>query len=407
VSGTASAPVLQLHTGVPDAGFGVPKLGIQVAGIKLEAVTHEDNRITLRGRAVSGKGEIRLDGSATLSEAAGWPVNLTIKGSRFLAADIPEAKVFVSPDLAVAFGQGGLMLTGKVAVPEAAIDVKPRTEAVRPSADVVLVGQEAAPASRPPRIETRVDVVLGDKVKVQAAGFTGRLDGRVRIEQSPKGPVLGTGQIMIREGRYSTFGVELDIHDGRILFAHSPVDNPGLDINVTRKTDDGLVGVKVLGTVQSPSANLYADRPMAQADILSVLVTGKPLGLASREEGSALQGAAASLGGSAGGFLAKEIGSRLGLSDFVDISVQSSLDAQGLSRGYRTAAAGGAPAGSAQSTALFLGKYLTPRLYVQYGMGLFQNAYVFRARYELTKNWKVQTETGEYSGGDILYQWEQ
>jgi translocation and assembly module TamB len=146
---------------------------------------------------------------------------------------------------------------------------------------------------------------------------------------------------------------------------------------------------------------------MAQADILSVLVTGKPLGLASREEGSALQGAAASLGGSAGGFLAKEIGSRLGLSDFVDISVQSSLDAQGLSRGYRTAAAGGAPAGSAQSTALFLGKYLTPRLYVQYGMGLFQNAYVFRARYELTKNWKVQTETGEYSGGDILYQWEQ
>jgi hypothetical protein len=39
-------------------------------------------------------------------------------------------------------------------------------------------------------------------------------------------------------------------------------------------------------------------------------------------------------------------------------------------------------------------------------MGLFQNAYVFRLRYDLTQRWKVQTETGEFSGGDILYQWE-
>lgn len=406
VAGTAAAPVLQLHAGIPDGEFGVPKLGIKVGGIKLEAVTREENQLTLRGRAVSGKGELRLDGAATLSEAAGWPLNLSLKGSRFLAADIPEAKVLVSPDLGIAFEEGKLVLKGKVGVPEASIHVPEQAGAVKPSDDVVMVGADAPPERAALPIETRVDVALGDKVRVQAAGFKGRLDGHVQVEQAPKGPVLATGQILIREGKYGLYGVELDINDGRILFAHSPVDNPGLDINVTRKTDDVLAGVKVLGTVKKPSVSLYADRPMSQTDILAYLVTGKPLRLASQQEGGMLQGAAASLGGSAGGFLAKEIGSRLGLSDFVDISVQSSLDAQGISRSYRAGGAGGPSASGAQNTALFLGKYLTPRLYVQYGMGLFQNAYVFRVRYELTKNWKIQTETGEYSGGDILYQWE-
>ena len=405
--GTVAAPVLELHAGIPDMEFGVPKAGIRLTGIKLEAVTHAENQLTLRGRAVSGKGEVRLDGTATLSEAAGWPVNLALKGKRFLAADIPEAKVFVSQDMALAYGNGKLELTGKLAVPEATIGMPERAGAIRPSDDVIIVGEEAPPDRNPVLIETRVDVALGDKVRVKAKGFTGRLGGQVLVEQAPKGPVLGTGQITIHDGTYRLYGVELAINDGRILFARSPIDNPGLDINVTRKSDDVLAGVRILGTVERPTMNLYSDRTMSQTDILAYLVTGSPMSMASKEQGGMLQGAAASLGGSAGGFLAKEIGARLGLSDFVDISVQSSLDSQSISRGFRSGAAGGALASGQNRSALFLGKYLTPRIYLQYGMGLFQNAYVFRLRYALTENWKIQTETGEYSGGDILYQWEQ
>ncbi len=115
-----------------------------------------------------------------------------------------------------------------------------------------------------------------------------------------------------------------------------------------------------------------------------------------------MKGAASALGGSAGSVLAKELSNRLGLGGLVDISMQSSLGAGGLSQTY----GGSGPWGDTQGTALFLGKYLTPKIYVQYGMGLFQNAYVFRLRYDLTQRWKVQTETGEFSGGDILYQWE-
>jgi translocation and assembly module TamB len=403
LSGTVAAPAVALQAAVPEAGFAVPRLGIRVRKVTLEAGAPEAGKFTLDGRAVSGDGELRLNGMGILDAAAGWPLSLTLRGSRFLAADLPEAKVYVSPDLSIAFAGGKLALKGTVTVPEATIEIPEQAGAVKPSEDVVRVGAEEQPEKSGLPVETHVDVVLGDKIRVRGAGFDGRVEGRVLIEQAPRGPVFGTGQIAIRDGKYSFYGVELALDKGRLLFAHSPVDNPNLDIDVTRRTENTLAGLKVLGTLKKPNITLYSDTPMAQTDILAYLVTGKPLGLASRQEGSALQQAAASLGGSAGNLLAREISSRLGLGGFLDdISVQSSLAGQGAFSGRRSAET----SSGVQNTALFLGKYLTPRLYVQYGVGLLQSGNVFRLRYELSKRWKLQTETGDYSGGDIFYQWE-
>jgi translocation and assembly module TamB len=150
--------------------------------------------------------------------------------------------------------------------------------------------------------------------------------------------------------------------------------------------------------------SLFADKPMSQTDILAFLVSGKSASdTLTQQEGSAMKAAASSLGGAAGSLVAQELANRLGIGGFVDISMQNSLNQGSLAQGYT----GGGAFGGTQGTALFLGKYLTPRIYVQYGMGLFQNAYVFRLRYDLTRHWKVQTETGEYSGGDLLFQWEE
>jgi translocation and assembly module TamB len=86
--------------------------------------------------------------------------------------------------------------------------------------------------------------------------------------------------------------------------------------------------------------------------------------------------------------LAKEISSRFGLGGL--------LDEIGV----------GAPNGP-ETTSLFLGKYLTPRLYLQYGLGLFQSSNVFRLRYKLNEHWRLQSEAGDdQSGADILFEWE-
>ncbi|MGX2040554.1 translocation/assembly module TamB domain-containing protein [Methylocaldum sp. MU1018] len=387
IGGTAKVPSVDLQASVPDAGFRVPRLGIGVEHATLRANSSEQGRIHLEGRAMSGGGFIGLNGLWRLDAAAGWPLALNLEGKRFLGVDTPEAKVFLSPDLRITVERKRVDVRGRVEVPEASIDVPEKAAAVTPSDDVVLIDGQTGDKESEFRIYSDVEIGLGEKIRVKAAGFQGRLDGKVRIVQEPNEEARGTGQILIHDGMYSFHGVELTIDQGRLIFTNTPVDNPGLDITVTRKVDEILAGLRVLGFLKKPNATLYSRPPLPETDILAYLIAGKPLDFASHEEGNRLRDAAVSLGGAAGGLIAKEIGSRFGLGGL--------LDEIGVS----------APNG-AESTALFLGKYLTPRLYLQYGLGLFQSNNSFRLRYKLNKHWRIQSETGEQSGADILFEWE-
>ena len=62
--------------------------------------------------------------------------------------------------------------------------------------------------------------------------------------------------------------------------------------------------------------------------------------------------------------------------------------------------------GTIDEAALVTGKYLSPKLYVSHGYGLFDRVSTFRARYLLKKEVTVQAETGGGTGGDVLYRLE-
>ena len=53
--------------------------------------------------------------------------------------------------------------------------------------------------------------------------------------------------------------------------------------------------------------------------------------------------------------------------------------------------------------AFVAGKYLSPRLFVSYGIGLFQNERALRVRYLLSRRWTIEAESGQATGTDILY----
>ena len=52
------------------------------------------------------------------------------------------------------------------------------------------------------------------------------------------------------------------------------------------------------------------------------------------------------------------------------------------------------------------GKYLTPSVFVSYGIGLFKPSNTFRIKYLLSSQWAVQAESGNANGGDVVYQLE-
>ena len=122
---------------------------------------------------------------------------------------------------------------------------------------------------------------------------------------------------------------------------------------------------------------------MSQTEQLSWLVLGRPLDQASSGEAEALNRAVLFLGMKGGHALAESIGTGLGLDE---VRLETEPTAEG------------------EQAALVLGKYLSPRLYVSYGIGLFQPINTLRLRYTLTRHWQVVTESNaEQTGGDLLF----
>jgi len=53
---------------------------------------------------------------------------------------------------------------------------------------------------------------------------------------------------------------------------------------------------------------------------------------------------------------------------------------------------------------MFFGKYLSPRLYISYGVGLLQPLNTVRIRYTLSTRWMLEAESGSFANGaDLIY----
>ena len=223
---------------------------------------------------------------------------------------------------------------------------------------------------------------LGDAVKLKGFGLDGALSGQLAVSDRPGRQTTGRGEIRV-SGTYKAYGQDLAIETGRLQFAGTAIDNPGLDLRAVRKLEEVTAGLRVQGTARVPVLTVYAEPPMEQAEALSYLVTGKPLSALKSGEGDMVGTAARALGSATGDLLAKSVGARLG----VDAGVSDS------------AALGGA--------ALTVGKYLSPRLYLSYGVGLFVPGEVITLRYLLSKRWNidVQSATNDNRAG-LNYRYE-
>jgi translocation and assembly module TamB len=231
-----------------------------------------------------------------------------------------------------------------------------------------------------------VRIVLGNAVDIEGLGLSGKLHGNVLVTDPPGQPATATGELSISDGRYEAYGQQLSITTGRLLFAGGAVTEPGLDIEAVRKPDPAIkVGIRARGSLRAPEFKVFSDPVMSQSAALSWLVLGRPLqGGASDSERSALQSAALMLGLNRGELVGKSLGESLGL-DEVSISQE--------------------PGADTTQASLLVGKYLTPELFVSYGIGLFESVSTLRMRYALSSRWKLVGATDALtSSADLFYE---
>lgn len=369
LSGTVNAPRFQGRIQTQGFSAELPRAGLKLHDGEFGVTGDAEGRLAIRGQIASGSGVLHVDGSVGL--AANAPLALNIKGDNVLVADIPAAHVLASPDLRITRANGVFALTGSVTIPSAKVAVEklPGGGPAKASSDVVIVDQPQAAEVAPLAMDADIDVKLGDSVKMQGYGLDGTVHGQLAVRVRAGETATGRGEIRIA-GKYQAYGQDLSIERGRLLFAGTRLDNPGLDIRAVRniRSQDITVGLSIRGTAQQPILTVFSDPAMEQAEALSYLVTGRPLNALKSGESDTLNTAAQALGGLAGDKLAKSIGARLGL----EAGVSSSETLGG--------------------SAFTAGKYLSPRLFLSYGVGLFTPGQVITLRYTVNRFLQFEAE---------------
>lgn len=384
LSGTIAAPQLAGRIALEDGSVRLRAPGITLEDVQITVEGDGSGEVQISGAATSGEGTLLAEGRLGIESAQ--PVGrLTVRGEEFELANIPDARVWVSPDLRFDLAPNRLNLTGRVAMPRARFTPREAVEgAVTVSDDQVIVDAEVPRRARLDRpFYARVELVLGDDVRFDGFGLTARLGGALEIIEAPQEPVVGSGELRVQDGTYQAYGQELEVRTGRLLFAGGALARPGLDIEAVRRpTEDILVGARVRGTLDRPELSVFSEPIMSRQEQLSYLLLGRPLENTSTSETSALSQAALALGLRGGNFVSERLNETLGFDTF---GIQSQ------------------PA-EANSASFVIGKYLTPSLYVSYGVGLFEPVNTLRLRYTISSRWQLVTESSTVaSGGDLIY----
>lgn len=388
LGGTLGRPAVTGQLALTEGEAGIVPAGLDLEDIELRVDAAGSERLGLELSVRSGEGNLSATGELRPDPDAGFPFSIDIEGERFEAVDLPEMWALISPDLQLSGTAQAVKLRGELVVPEAEISPPKSSgqsspDLVATSSDVVVLTDEPAQdgeAAEAFSLDTELRLTMGDKVHLSGYGFEGRLTGSILVRDEPGAETTATGNLAVADGIYQAYGQDLQIQRGRVIFAGGPIANPGLDVRAVRETDDVIAGVRVRGRAQSPTLQLFSEPSLPEDQILSYLLLGRPLGQASSAEGSMLARASTALGLSGGERLAQRIGSKLGLDE---VSIEGK--------------------GDAGETSLALGKYLSPRLYVGYGLGLFDAANALTMRYTMTDNWVLQVLSGDQQYVDLLY----
>lgn len=412
IGGTLEQPKLRGHVSLAAGHARLPDAGITLTSVSFRTAGQGTAPLKITGQAASGGGRLRFWGAVDPTQRP-VSIDLHVKGNNFQIMNTLDGRVWVDPDLRILRTLRGVHLNGKIGVPKA--DLTPRSgmtsrRGITPSPDQVIVGAQQAKPAHPPAVFADLVVHLGKAVRFDGYGLTARIIGEVAVHEIPQQVPTANGRLQLVDGRYTAYGQDLTLKKGVLLFDGGALINPAIDILAIRKPREGIeVGVRVRGRLTQPKLSLTSTPPMRREEQLSWLLFGRPLSENSSTNQSAIVGAALALGLSGGNYLANRIGKTLGIGNLsIGTSSESgsAVAAQPQTISGAAAGAGSATAAGSQAAQLTLGKYLTPRLYVSYGVGLFQAGQAFQLRYKLGRGLELQTESGVSTGGDLIYTFE-
>ncbi len=365
--GTRGTPSLGGDAKLSNFKGEFPALGLTFDQGSGSFTAQPDGSAKITAQANSGKGTLYVDGGLSWFGDA-QPLQLHIHGENVLLSNTPELRIVANPNLDFTLAKAAMQLRGTVHVPEADLDLERLDRGTSVSEDVVVL--DPADPEEGPSLPLDMDltVSLGDKVRMAGFGLKGGLGGKMQVWARPGREMTANGALEV-SGRYKAYGQDLTITRGNLNWNFNAVSDPRINIRAERRVGDVTAGIDVTGRAQSPRVDVWSDPSMSQSEALAFLVLGRSLTGASSDQTQQVNAASAAL--SAGsGLLASQLGAKLGLDD------------AGVSQ---SRALGGSVIG--------VGKYISPKLYVGYGVSLVGSGSVFTLKYLLRRGFDIEIES--------------
>ncbi len=418
LAGTLAVPLWE-GVGQLNARSEIPELGLRLNNMDL-TLNSNAKKMNLTGSITSGNKILSITGESFAPFTQAFTAKLS--GNDFPLMNTKEYQIHITPDIQIQWEPGKIVLNGTVNIPYARIEPMEFSGALALPSDVEFVTDDQAEDESLLLIDSQIKVILGKDVQLKTHGISGNLSGTVLVTDESNEPTVGDGIISLIDAQYEAYGQKLKLDKGQATFSNSPIDNPQLSVRATRvfsttstlspisnspiptdttdtvstsaptQFDKITVGIEVTGYLKNPIIRLFSiPATLSQSDILSFLVLGRPMSQASSADGALLVSALSSM--NMGGLEASQITQQLqrtfGL-DVLNVETNSQYDPSQNTM--------------VNSTALVLGKMLSPRLFVNYSIGLLQDSNVVTVKYFLTPKWIFQTETdGVNQGVDFFY----
>lgn len=396
VKGTTDNPRIDGKAKLHNGESMVKALGIHFHHIHAD-VTLSSNSIHLTSLEAKAK-EGKLKGGVVVVKEKKTRLEARLALDKWPLIDTAKMK---------ATGRGNLMLHGSLdfleATGEFAVlqgDLSPQINLpgeapLDPDPTIVLAGEEDAVGGAVEKdgpdiwgnmkVDLRLRLMPGVFIRHEN-GFA-EIGGDLRARKKPGDVIRLTGQAGTRRGWIALHGRRFEINRGQLDFTGGTPPNPLLDIQTQTRLPGYEVYANIGGSSTEPKIELSSSPPLDTADILSLLLFGKPVSrLGEGEQKSLEQSSQEFAENFAAGQAADLLSKKLGLEE----------------HGIRLSDV------TAEGARVGVGRYVNPRTYISVSeaLGETEGGQEVSVEYSINREWKAvfQKMTEGASGADLFWE---
>ena len=390
IGGNLSSPLLVGN--MTAKGSAVPRYDVgQVNDFDFK-VGLNGQRGDLDGTIVLNGGSLKLDGD--LDWSTGAYGSLVAQAKKLPVFLVGYGTAVADINTKVTLGEV-LDISGDVEINTARItvhDVAGSGKSV--SSDEILVPDDGSLSlmkkAREPQFKSTIDlgVKFGDDVRFAAMGMVkGNLAGGIDIyKKLEHKDIRSAGEIRVVDGTADVYGRKFNFATARVIF-NGEIANPTLNVEVVADPEsiegDVVVGARVTGTAQAPDIKLFSKPSMSENEVLSYILYGHGLDKNVANQDSNNSNMILGLGVSGLSGLAQGVAGAFGV-DNVQLGTQ----------------------GRGDNTQVEVQGYVTRKLRLSYGYGVFNSVGEFKIRYELIRNLYAEFVSSIDQAVDIIYSFE-